>query len=76
MQKNEQENAADAAYDPTRADQPKICANCRKEIDTKEWHPVTTRTDANGTFSVHAFCDEDCRAEWVNTDTTNTIGGA
>lgn len=71
---NEQENTADATQDgsSTRADEPKICANCGDRIDTKEWHPVVTRTDEDGTFRVYAFCDEDCRDEWKDADSNRT----
>lgn len=68
MQDNEQENTINAVQDGSsgRADEPKICANCGSEIDTKEWHPLVTRTDDDGNFRVYAFCDEDCRDEWTD----------
>lgn len=76
MEENEQENATDAGADESsvRADEPKICANCGTQIDTKEWHPLVTRTDADGRFRVYAFCDEDCQDEWVNNDSNSTAG--
>lgn len=49
-----------------RADQPKMCVNCGKQIETTEWHPLVTRTDDDGNFHVYAFCDEACREEWAN----------
>lgn len=76
MPDNQQENATDASHSEFsgRADQPKICANCRKQIDTKEWHPVLTRTDDDGNFWVYAFCDEECRDEWLDTSANRTTG--
>lgn len=67
MRDKDQETAPDDASDDSavRADEPKICANCGKQIDTMEWHPVVTRTDDDdGRFRVYAFCDEDCRDKW------------
>lgn len=40
----------------------------------ENWHPVVTRRE-NGDFRVYAFCDEDCRDEWTDTDAGNTAGG-
>lgn len=68
MQDNEQENTTDVAPDGSsgRADEPKICANCGSQIETKEWHPLETMIDDDGNFRVYAFCDAECRDEWVN----------
>ena len=68
MRDKDQETAPDGTSDDSavRADEPKICANCEKQIDTMKWHPVVTRTDDDGRFRVYAFCDEDCRDEWSN----------
>lgn len=66
MGDEDQETEADAAGEESavRADEPKICENCGVEIDTMEWHPLVTQTDADGNFRVYAFCSEDCREEW------------
>lgn len=71
MEDNEQADDGNAAADESivRADQPKTCANCGKQIDTSEWHPLVTRTDDDGTFRVYAFCSEKCRDEWTDSDT-------
>lgn len=68
MRNNEQENTTDAVTDGSsgRADEPKICTNCGSSIDTKEWHPLETRTDDDGNFEVYAFCDDECRDEWLD----------
>lgn len=68
MQDDELESTTDAVRDGSsaRADEPKTCANCGSQIDTKEWHPLVTRTDDDGTFRVYAFCDVDCRGEWTD----------
>lgn len=70
MGDNEQADDADAAADESsaRADEPKTCANCGTEIDTREWHPLTTRTDDDGDFQVYAFCSDECRDEWADDD--------
>jgi hypothetical protein len=67
MSDDERETDADAARtdDSERADRPKSCAHCGKRIDTTEWHPVAT-VDDDGAFRVYAFCDEDCRDEWID----------
>lgn len=76
MEENEQENTAGADADETAtpADEPKTCANCGTRIDTTEWHPVVTRTDADGNFRVYAFCDTGCRDEWLDDTSTDTPG--
>lgn len=68
MQDDEQERATDAVQDGAsgRADEPKTCANCGRQIDTKEWHPLATRSDSDGNFRVYAFCSVDCRDEWTD----------
>lgn len=70
-QQEETEAAGDES--PVRADEPKTCANCGRQIDTTEWHPLATRMD-DGNFQVYAFCSDDCRAEWA--DARNTGGEA
>lgn len=75
IEDNEQKNETVDNESSTRADEPKICANCGTQIDTKEWHPLITQTDDDGRFRVYAFCDEDCRDEWRNNDSNNTAGG-
>lgn len=67
---------ADAADDESvvRADKPKVCANCGQQIDTSDWHPLVTRTEADGTFRVFAFCDATCRDTWATTATTPRDG--
>lgn len=78
MEDNERGKATDGSGDAPsgRADQPKTCANCGEPIDMKDWHPVVTRTGPDGDFRVYAFCDEDCRDEWVDDDSTGTTDGA
>ena len=60
-------HATDAARGEAsaRADEPKVCGNCGAGIETKEWHPLVTRTDDDGRFRVYAFCDGTCRDEWT-----------
>lgn len=74
MAGNEPENTAGAAQGSSspRADEPKICGNCGDQIEIKKWHPVVTRTDEDGSFTVFAFCDEDCWDEWEETNPNNT----
>lgn len=50
-----------------RADRPKTCAACGREIDVSGWHPVVTRQTDDG-FRVYAFCDDDCRDDWDDGD--------
>lgn len=72
MGDNEGGNGTDGASG--RADRPETCANCGEPVDMENWHPVVTRRE-NGDFRVYAFCDEDCRDEWTDTDAGNTAGG-
>lgn len=75
MKTNEQENATTAVDDESfvRADEPKRCASCGKEIDIKEWHPLVTRTNNDGSFQVYAFCDGNCREKWISNNSNSTI---
>ena len=78
MEDNQQKWEAEAAGDesPVRADEPKTCANCGKRIDTSEWHPLATRVDDDGNFTVYAFCSDRCRDELASNDADNTGGEA
>lgn len=66
MEDEEQSNGTDAVGEESavRADEPKTCANCGADVDTKKWHPLATRTDADGNLHVYAFCSEECRNEY------------
>lgn len=77
MEDEKQTNDTDAVDEAStvRADEPKICAICEMEINTREWHPLVTRTDDDGRFHVYAFCSEECRDEWPDTDSGAASGG-
>lgn len=63
---DDNQEAIDTADATERADQPKACANCGEHIDLTEWHPVATRDDDEDGFRMYAFCDGDCRDEWID----------
>lgn len=42
------------------------CGHCEGEIDTTDWYPVATRTDADGVFRIYQFCGDDCRNVWTD----------
>lgn len=41
------------------------CSNCGDHIDTKQWHPVTSREE-DGTVVVYTFCSDSCQAAWIS----------
>lgn len=77
MECNDRKNETGATPDESsgRADEPKTCANCGAEIDTREWHPLATRTNDDGNLRVYAFCEEDCRDEWADAGASTTSEG-
>ena len=54
----------DGAADRERRSTVELCATCGDAIDTSEWHPVATVTDADGDVRIYPFCDEACRDAW------------
>lgn len=55
------ENGPDEGTAPD--DDPLVCVACGATIDRAEWHPVRTRTDADGEFHIDAFCSKACREQ-------------
>lgn len=43
---------------------PDVCSNCGTSLSEEGWHPLRATTDPDGTFRVHAFCDEECLNAW------------
>lgn len=41
------------------------CAHCGAKLPKNEWCPTVAGRNCVGTLRVHAFCDEDCKAAWV-----------
>jgi hypothetical protein len=43
------------------------CAHCGTPIREGVRHPTYTMTDEDGNVSLYVFCDDDCKAAWLET---------
>lgn len=41
------------------------CAYCGSVLPDEEWCPVVT-SEEDGAVVVHSFCDDDCKAAWLD----------
>ena len=41
------------------------CAHCESVLPVDEWCPVVT-SEEGGAVAVHSFCDDDCKAAWLD----------
>lgn len=41
------------------------CAECGSDLAGGEWHPVEIEHDDDGVSAVYSFCDDECRAGWL-----------
>lgn len=41
------------------------CEACGARLDLRDWCPVVSTTDPDGTLRFYSFCDEACRRAWA-----------